>query len=66
MRGERREPRNHRFDRRAAFFAVASVLCAALYPVAAVEYRWVCVTLAVLYALLAVASFLDSVTRSSL
>jgi hypothetical protein len=55
-----------KFDRRAAFFAGAAVLCAALYPVAGSEYRWVCVALAVIYAVLAVASFLDWVGRSSL
>jgi hypothetical protein len=55
-----------RFDRRAAFFAGAAVLCALLYPVAGPEFRWVCVALAIIYVLLAVASFLDSLGRSSL
>ena len=52
------------FDRRAAFFVVAALVCLALTPVAESEYDWVCVALAVVYLVLAVASYLDARTRA--
>jgi hypothetical protein len=52
------------FDRRAVFFFVAALVCLALTPIAESDYAWVCVTLAVVYVLLAVASYLDARTRA--
>ncbi len=47
-------------DRRAAFFLVASAACGLLTPVADPDHRPVAVGLSVLYALLALASWLDA------
>jgi hypothetical protein len=52
------------FDRRAAFFLIAALLCLVLTPVAESEYAWVCIGLGVIYVLLAVASYLDARTRA--
>jgi hypothetical protein len=52
------------FDRRAAFFLVASLVCLALSSVAEAEYTWVCVILAGIYLLLGVGSYLDARTRA--
>jgi hypothetical protein len=52
------------FDRRAAFFLIAALLCLALTPIAEDKYVWVCVTLTVVYVLLAIASYLDARTRA--
>jgi phosphate/sulfate permease len=49
-------------DRRAAFFLLASVVCLALAPVAG-DNAWVALTVAAVYLLLAVASWLDAWSR---
>lgn len=51
-------------DRRAAFFLLAAAACAALVPVAEPDHRWVAAGLAVVYVVLAVASWLDARSRS--
>jgi hypothetical protein len=51
-------------DRRAAFFLFASALGFALTPVADAQHRWVCITVGITYAVLAVASLLDARSRS--
>jgi hypothetical protein len=50
-------------DRRAAFFLGAAVICALLVPVTEQAQRWVPAVLAVVYVLLAVASWLDRRTK---
>ena len=50
-------------DRRALFFLMAAIAGAALTPVADPEHRWVAITVAVVYTLLAVASALDKRSR---
>ena len=50
-------------DRRALFFAVAAVICLALVPVAEAEHRWVPEVTAGAYVVLALASFLDALSR---
>jgi len=50
-------------DRRAAFFAVAAAVCAAIAPATDEEIRWIPIAMAVGYAVLAVLSFLDSWSR---
>ncbi len=52
-----------RKDRRAQFFLVASVICAALYPVAEPAHRWVAGITSLTYLLLSIASALDSSSR---
>jgi uncharacterized membrane protein len=52
------------FDRRAVFFLVAAFVCLLLTPIAESDCDWVCVALAVVYLLLAVASYLDARTRA--
>lgn len=47
-------------DRRAAFFLLAAVGCAALTPVAHQDHRLVAGGLATIYLLLAIASWLDA------
>jgi intracellular septation protein A len=49
-------------DRRAIFFLVAAVLCAAL-TFALDELQWVTIALAILYAIFAVLSWLDWMGR---
>jgi hypothetical protein len=49
-------------DRRAAFFAVAAVVCVALIPVAE-GFGWVAAVVAAVYALLALGSWLDHRSR---
>ena len=49
-------------DQRAVFFLVASVICAAL-TFALDELQWVTIALAILYAVLAVLSWLDWMGR---
>jgi Phosphate transporter family len=49
-------------DRRAAFFLLASVVCLALAPVAG-DNAWVALTVAAVYLLLSVASWLDAWSR---
>jgi intracellular septation protein A len=49
-------------DQRAAFFLVSSLLCGAL-TFALDELQWVTITLAVLYALFALLSWLDWIGR---
>jgi cyanate permease len=49
-------------DRRAAFFAAAAVVCVALVPVSG-DFGWVAAIVAAVYALLALASWLDHRSR---
>ena len=51
-------------DRRVLFFAGAAVVSALLVPAAPRDFRWVCWVVAVTYIVLAVASALDSYSRS--
>ncbi len=51
-------------DRRAIFFAGAAVVSAMLIPVTEQEQRWVPAALAIVYVVLAVASWADKRTRS--
>jgi Sec-independent protein secretion pathway component TatC len=51
-------------DKRALFFLGAAVLCAVLTPATPGEHRWFAAGLAVLYAVLAVASWLDNRSRN--
>ena len=51
-------------DRRALFFAIAAIVCDALVPVAEAEHRWVPEVTAGAYAVLALVSFLDFVSRA--
>ena len=46
-------------DRRALFFLVAAAICAALIAETDAELRWVPTALAVIYVVLALASYLD-------
>jgi hypothetical protein len=46
-------------DRRAIFFLGAAAVCALLVPETAAELRWVPTVLAVVYVVLAAASYLD-------
>ena len=50
-------------DRRAAFFAMAAVVCAAVSPATDADIRWIPIAMAVAYAVLAVLSFLDAWSR---
>ena len=50
-------------DRRAVFFVGAAIVCAILIPVTEEEQRWVPTVLAILYLVLAVASWADKRTR---
>jgi hypothetical protein len=52
------------FDRRAAFFVVAAIVCVALTPIAEAAYAWVCLGLGGVYLVLALASYLDARTRA--
>ena len=49
-------------DRRAAFFLLASVVCQALAPIAG-DHAWVALTVAAVYLLLSIASWLDAWSR---
>ena len=51
-------------DRRAAFFLGAAVVCAILIPVTEQAQRWVPAALAIVYVVLAVASWADKRTRT--
>ena len=46
-------------DKRAQFFALAAIICALLAPAAPERFRNLCVGVAVTYAVLALASWLD-------
>lgn len=46
-------------DKRAQFFLLASLACVALLPLAGMGYRTLTLAVAVTYAVLALASFLD-------
>ena len=46
-------------DRRAMFFLLAAVVCLLLLPLAAAEFRWVTLGVAVTYLGLSLASYLD-------
>jgi hypothetical protein len=50
--------------RRAVFFAVAAVICAALVPVSEEDLRWVPTTTAITYVVLALLSALDEISRA--
>jgi hypothetical protein len=52
-------------DRRAAFFLAAAVVCALLVPVAD-GYAWIAATVAGVYLLLALGSWLDARSRRRL
>ena len=52
-------------DRRAAFFLLASVVCLVLAPVAA-DHAWVAFTVAGVYLLFAIGSWLDARSRRRL
>lgn len=49
----------NQFDRRVPFFVVASLVCLALVPLAKPGLRYVAVSTAILYAILAVLFFFD-------
>ena len=51
-------------DRRAVFFVGAAFVCAILIPVTEQEQRWVPAVLAILYVVLAIASWADKRTRT--
>jgi hypothetical protein len=53
-------------DRRALFFVAAAALCTVLVPVTEAEHRWVSISLAVTYVVLALASYLDARSRRRL
>ena len=50
-------------DRRAVFFIGAAITCALLIPITDNEYRWVPIATAIVYVVLAVASYLDARSR---
>ena len=50
-------------DRRAVFFACSALICLVLATVTPHDLRWVGNTMAIAYAVLAVASWLDHATR---
>ena len=52
-------------DRRAVFFIGAAFACALLVPLMDDEFRWVPITTAIVYVVLALASFLDARSRHS-
>ncbi len=55
---------NRRFlDPRAAFFALAAVVCFLLAPVAGSEFRGVTLVVGVTYVVLALGSYLDARSR---
>ena len=51
-------------DKRALFFLGAAIVCAVLILPTPSEYRWFTVGLSVLYAVLALASWLDNHSRN--
>jgi hypothetical protein len=51
-------------DRRAVFFIAAAIVCAVLVPVTEPENRWVPISLTIVYALLSLASWADTRSRS--
>jgi hypothetical protein len=51
-------------DRRALFFVLAGVACAALVPVADTGHRWVAMATAAVYLVLALLSALDAAGRA--
>jgi hypothetical protein len=53
-------------DRRALFFLAAAVVCALLIPVAEPDQRWVPIALSIVYAVLALASWVDARGRGRL
>ena len=50
-------------DRRAAVFLGFAVVCAVLVPLTEDSYRWVPIVTSIAYVVLAVASFLDALSR---
>ena len=53
-------------DRRAVFFVGAAIVCAVLIPVTEPKERWVPIALSIVYALLALGSWVDARTRRRL
>ena len=53
-------------DRRALFFLGAAIVCAVLIPITEAEQRWVPISLTIVYALLALASWADHRSRRHL
>ena len=53
-------------DRRALFFLGAAIVCAVLIPITEAEQRWVPISLTIVYALLALASWADHRSRRRL
>jgi hypothetical protein len=51
-------------DKRALFFLCAAIICAVLVPATPADNRWFAIGLAVLYAVLALASWLDNYSRN--
>jgi hypothetical protein len=50
-------------DRRAMFFVLAAIVCAALIPVTDDDFRWVPLATSIVYVILAIASLLDARSR---
>ena len=50
-------------DRRAAVFLVFAVVCVVLVPFTDDSYRWVPIVTSIAYVVLALASFLDALSR---
>lgn len=50
-------------DRRAGVFIVFAVVCVALAPATDNSYRWVPIATAIAFVVLALASFLDALSR---
>jgi hypothetical protein len=51
-------------DRRSRFFAGASLVCVVLIPLSDASLRWVPILVSIVYAVLAVLSFLDFRSRA--
>ena len=51
-------------DRRSRFFVGASVVCVVLIPLSDASLRWVPIVVSIIYAVLAVLSFLDWRSRA--
>ena len=50
-------------DRRAQFFLASAGVCALLIPLTPQQFRWFAIALTVIYAVLALASYLDHRSR---
>jgi hypothetical protein len=51
-------------DRRAVFFLAAAIVCAVLIPVTEPEFRWVPISLTIVYTLFSLASWAETRGRS--